>query len=280
MAPAYGLAEEIKRALYADAVRLCRHVGYKNAGTVEFMVDKDGRHYFLEVNPRVQVRRQRCAAAAALAARAPAAGLWQQGSGGRGAPAARVPVVGPAAGAPSGPRHAALVKRACSAVRCSQPPRPLRPLRPQPPPAPAPAPAPALQVEHTVTEEITGLDIVQSQIKIAGGPPAPAPCRSTCHCCCVHHCWRVQAERAHAQRLHVHRASRRNQRAVSPGGNNLAAGTPAGSGVTVRGQSRPDTLSGNVHTVPCANVLSKASPTFLQRSTAAGAAAASEAQCS
>jgi hypothetical protein len=55
MAPAYGLAEEVKRALYADAVRLCRHVGYKNAGTVEFMVDKDGKHYFLEVNPRVQV---------------------------------------------------------------------------------------------------------------------------------------------------------------------------------------------------------------------------------
>jgi pyruvate carboxylase len=28
---------------------------YKNAGTVEFLVDKLGRHYFIEVNPRVQV---------------------------------------------------------------------------------------------------------------------------------------------------------------------------------------------------------------------------------
>jgi len=28
---------------------------YRNAGTVEFLVDKDGQHYFMEVNPRVQV---------------------------------------------------------------------------------------------------------------------------------------------------------------------------------------------------------------------------------
>jgi hypothetical protein len=35
--------------------RMCRHVGYKNAGTVEFMVDKNGGYYFLEVNPRIQV---------------------------------------------------------------------------------------------------------------------------------------------------------------------------------------------------------------------------------
>jgi biotin carboxylase len=47
---------QIKDALYADAVKLARHVGYRNAGTVEFMVDQQGRHYFLEVNPRVQVR--------------------------------------------------------------------------------------------------------------------------------------------------------------------------------------------------------------------------------
>ncbi len=40
----------------ADAVKLCKHVGYRNAGTVEFMVGKDGDEYFfLEVNPRVQV---------------------------------------------------------------------------------------------------------------------------------------------------------------------------------------------------------------------------------
>ncbi|GBF90515.1 pyruvate carboxylase [Raphidocelis subcapitata] len=78
VAPAPALDQKIKDALYADAVKLARHVGYRNAGTVEFMVDKEGRHYFLEVNPRVQV-------------------------------------------------------------------------------------------EHTVTEEVTGVDIVQAQIKIAGG---------------------------------------------------------------------------------------------------------------
>ena len=38
-----------------DAVKLCQHVGYRNAGTVEFMVDKHGDYYFLEVNPRIQV---------------------------------------------------------------------------------------------------------------------------------------------------------------------------------------------------------------------------------
>jgi pyruvate carboxylase len=30
-------------------------VDYCNAGTVEFMVDKNGEHFFLEVNPRIQV---------------------------------------------------------------------------------------------------------------------------------------------------------------------------------------------------------------------------------
>lgn len=55
IAPAPALADKVKEALYADAVKLARHVGYRNAGTVEFMVDKHGQHYFLEVNPRVQV---------------------------------------------------------------------------------------------------------------------------------------------------------------------------------------------------------------------------------
>ncbi len=78
MAPALDLAPEVRRALYDDALRLASHVGYQNAGTAEFLVDPQGRHYFIEVNPRIQV-------------------------------------------------------------------------------------------EHTVTEEITGVDLVQSQIRIAGG---------------------------------------------------------------------------------------------------------------
>eukprot|EP00887_Chlorella_sp_A99_P003326 scaffold26.g3326.t1 len=55
MAPAVGLPQEVKDRLFADAVRLAKHVGYRNAGTVEFMVDTEGRHFFLEVNPRIQV---------------------------------------------------------------------------------------------------------------------------------------------------------------------------------------------------------------------------------
>ena len=46
----------MRDALHADAVKLARHVGYRNAGTVEFMVAADGKSYFfLEVNPRIQV---------------------------------------------------------------------------------------------------------------------------------------------------------------------------------------------------------------------------------
>ena len=56
IAPAPNLDQKVKQALYDDAVKLAKHVGYRNAGTVEFMVDKYGKHYFLEVNPRVQVR--------------------------------------------------------------------------------------------------------------------------------------------------------------------------------------------------------------------------------
>lgn len=78
IAPAPNLPEHVRKRLLDDAVKLCRHAGYQNAGTVEFLVDEDGSHYFIEVNAR-------------------------------------------------------------------------------------------LQVEHTVTEEVTGVDIVQSQIKIAEG---------------------------------------------------------------------------------------------------------------
>jgi pyruvate carboxylase len=43
IAPAPGLDPAVAAALHADAVKLARHVGYRNAGTVEFMVAKDGR---------------------------------------------------------------------------------------------------------------------------------------------------------------------------------------------------------------------------------------------
>jgi pyruvate carboxylase len=82
LAPAEGVQPETRKAILGDAVRILKSANYRNAGTVEFLVDKHGNHYFMEVNPRVQV-------------------------------------------------------------------------------------------EHTVTEEITGIDIVQSQIMIASGKTLP-----------------------------------------------------------------------------------------------------------
>lgn len=38
-----------------DAIRLAKSVGYQNAGTVEFLLDERGDHYFIEVNARLQV---------------------------------------------------------------------------------------------------------------------------------------------------------------------------------------------------------------------------------
>ncbi|MEM6456095.1 MAG: pyruvate carboxylase [Acidobacteriota bacterium] len=56
MAPARGLDPALREALLRDAVTLARAVGYVNAGTVEFLVEPEtGQHYFIEVNPRIQV---------------------------------------------------------------------------------------------------------------------------------------------------------------------------------------------------------------------------------
>ena len=56
VAPAVGLPADLTQALYDDAVRICKGAGYVNAGTVEFLVDpKTSQHYFIEVNPRIQV---------------------------------------------------------------------------------------------------------------------------------------------------------------------------------------------------------------------------------
>eukprot|EP01064_Diplonema_japonicum_P027642 TRINITY_DN4033_c0_g2_i1.p1 TRINITY_DN4033_c0_g2~~TRINITY_DN4033_c0_g2_i1.p1 ORF type:complete len:1204 (+),score=419.60 TRINITY_DN4033_c0_g2_i1:58-3612(+) len=82
IAPAPNLPDDVRDRITASAVKLCKTVGYRNAGTVEFLVDQNNDFYFIEVNPR-------------------------------------------------------------------------------------------LQVEHTVTEEITGIDIVQSQIRIAAAESLP-----------------------------------------------------------------------------------------------------------
>ncbi|XP_020279245.1 pyruvate carboxylase, mitochondrial isoform X2 [Pseudomyrmex gracilis] len=82
IAPAPSLSSKIREKMTEYAVKLAKHVGYANAGTVEFLADESGNFYFIEVNAR-------------------------------------------------------------------------------------------LQVEHTVTEEITGIDLVQSQIRIAEGMTLP-----------------------------------------------------------------------------------------------------------
>ena len=53
--PAWSVPEDVREALRADAVKIAEAVGYVNAGTVEFLVDKSGHHYFIEMNPRIQV---------------------------------------------------------------------------------------------------------------------------------------------------------------------------------------------------------------------------------
>jgi pyruvate carboxylase len=53
--PAFCLTEEKREEICRDAVKISRSVHYQSAGTVEFLVDKDGNHYFIEMNPRIQV---------------------------------------------------------------------------------------------------------------------------------------------------------------------------------------------------------------------------------
>ncbi|MFY1679781.1 MULTISPECIES: pyruvate carboxylase [unclassified Streptomyces] len=55
LAPAPGLDPALRDRICADAVRFARHIGYRNAGTVEFLVDREGNHVFIEMNPRIQV---------------------------------------------------------------------------------------------------------------------------------------------------------------------------------------------------------------------------------
>ena len=53
--PSPAVSDELRAEMGEAAVALCRHVGYVNAGTIEFLVDAKGRFYFMELNARVQV---------------------------------------------------------------------------------------------------------------------------------------------------------------------------------------------------------------------------------
>ncbi|MEU5026555.1 pyruvate carboxylase [Streptomyces milbemycinicus] len=55
LAPAPNLDPELRARICDDAVRFARQIGYRNAGTVEFLLDRAGNHVFIEMNPRIQV---------------------------------------------------------------------------------------------------------------------------------------------------------------------------------------------------------------------------------
>ncbi|MFV0458950.1 MAG: pyruvate carboxylase [Actinomycetales bacterium] len=55
LAPAPNLDPALRDQMCADAVAFARHIGYVNAGTVEFLLGPDGRYVFIEMNPRIQV---------------------------------------------------------------------------------------------------------------------------------------------------------------------------------------------------------------------------------
>jgi acetyl-CoA carboxylase, biotin carboxylase subunit len=54
-APSVAVSPELRREMGATAVRAAKAAGYVNAGTCEFLLDREGKYYFLEMNTRLQV---------------------------------------------------------------------------------------------------------------------------------------------------------------------------------------------------------------------------------
>ncbi|MGO1523427.1 MAG: pyruvate carboxylase [Nesterenkonia sp.] len=59
IAPAPNLDDQVRQSLYRDAISFAATMGYRNAGTVEFLLEtsgeRTGQHVFIEMNPRIQV---------------------------------------------------------------------------------------------------------------------------------------------------------------------------------------------------------------------------------
>ncbi len=53
--PSIALSEELRQRMGEAAVRAAKAAGYQNAGTIEFLLEKSGNFYFMEMNTRIQV---------------------------------------------------------------------------------------------------------------------------------------------------------------------------------------------------------------------------------
>ena len=53
--PSIAISEELRKKMGETAVRAAKAVGYENAGTIEFLLDKNKNFYFMEMNTRIQV---------------------------------------------------------------------------------------------------------------------------------------------------------------------------------------------------------------------------------
>ena len=54
-APSPDLNPDVRQAIHAAAVKIAKAIGYRNAGTVEFLLDDNNQFYFMELNARIQV---------------------------------------------------------------------------------------------------------------------------------------------------------------------------------------------------------------------------------
>ena len=53
--PSIAISDELRKRMGETAVRAAKAVGYENAGTIEFLLDKEKNFYFMEMNTRIQV---------------------------------------------------------------------------------------------------------------------------------------------------------------------------------------------------------------------------------